>query len=486
MKLFVKEMHRPMGKASVSPFQMLSEIAAHPEIPSLNAKIPDVENVSSSDLLQISQLLKEHTALLAEVGNPEIHAWNGCSLETLGPALQQDVFSALDHALSSFNELYVQISHFVELAGVCFPGTIAEIETISDAAMIIAESTGTDSDELLNPRWDRIPKEAADLIATGKLYCDLHQNLLPGWIEENIEPMQTLAQRCERYSRNFLSCISLQFWHDRTFLKKETNKTLNRHQMHTLTQAGTRWFEAKTFLEQNHEAGKDLFGSRWKGLHSNWKDLEEYTTWLTHARAFVVGKYIADKGIALASQCGLPILEVQERISRICTCLEQFKIKLHEFVNIAQLSCSEVSADPETKIANLFRKLLELSDNRDTLHSWVAYRSNRELCLHSLANDLLRKFYEEDLHGALLEPCFRKQFCQLLFDFALKSSPSLRNFNGRQHEVRIQEFCRCDKQLQSLSQEKLLQLLRSKLKDQIKEASLQNEWNILSRYMQLK
>ncbi len=494
LKSFVKEMHRPIGasSSSVSPFQMLAEIVSHPNIPSLNAKITEVENISSSGLLQISQLLKEHAALLSEIGNPETHPWNGCCVETLGPALQQDIFTALDEALASFNELYVQISHFADLAGISFPTTIDEIGTVFNTAIIIAESTGTDSSELLNSRWDETPKEAVDLIAAGKLYNDLQQKLDQSfgddWIEENPDTLQQLASRCERYSRNFVACMSLQFWRDRTFLKKQTKTAavLSRKEMFELTRDSVRWSEAKTFLERNDAIAKDLFRERWKGMSSNWNDLEEYVNWLTRARAFVIGKHIADKGIALASQCGLQILEVQERISRIQSCLEQFKIQLNEFTKIAQYSSAEASTDPESKIANLFRMLLELSDNRDTLHAWVAYRSNRELCLQSKASDLLQKFYEQNLPGALLEPCFRKQFYQLLLDFALKTSPSLRNFNGRQHEVRIQEFVRCDKQLQSLSQEKLLQLLRSRLKEQIKEESLQNEWNILSRYIQVK
>jgi len=480
LKAFVKAMHRQIGAASASPFQMLGEIVSHPDVPALNAKIPDVENISSSDLLVISQLLKEHAALLAEVGNPETHPWNGCCVDTLGPALQQNIFDALDQALASFNELYVQISHFVDRAGVSFPTTIAEIRSISDAATIIAESTGTNSSELLNPRWDQIPKEANDLITTGKLYRNLqNKSLLP-----DPDHMRQLAGRCERYSRNPISCISLQFWRDRSFLKK--HGALNRKQMFELTNNGVRWLDAKEFLERNDDPGKDLFCDRWKGLDSKWNDLEDYVNWLTRARDFVVRKYITDKGIALASQRGLAVLEVQEWLSRIHSCLENFKIALNEFLTIAEYSEGELSADSESKIADLFRMLLELSDNRDTLHAWVAYRSNRELCLQSCASDLLQKFYEHNLPGSLLEPCFRKQFYQLLFDFGLKSSPSLRNFNGRQHEVRIQEFCRIDKQLQSLAQERLLQILRTRLKEQIKETSLQNEWNVLSRYMQLK
>ncbi len=492
LKSFVKEMHRPISSASVSPFQMLGEIVSHPNVPSLNAKIPEVENISSSDLLAVSQLLKEHAALLSEIRNPETHPWKGCSVETLEPALQQDIFTALDQALASFNELYVQLSHFVDLAGISFPTTIDEIGTVFNAATIIAESTGTDSSELLNARWDQTPKEAVDLIAAAKLYNELQhkldQSIGDDWIEENPDTLQQLAARCERYSRNFVTCMSLQFWRDRKFLKKQTKTAtvLSRKEMFELTRDSVRWLEAKTFLERNDSIGKDLFRERWKGMSSNWNDLEEYTNWITRARAFVIRKFIADKGIALASQSGLPILEVQERISRINSCVQLFKIVLQEFLKIAQYSSTHISADPEAKIANLFRMLLELSDNRDTLHAWVAYRSNRELCLQSKASDLLQKFYEQNLPGALLEPCFRKQFYQLLFDFAVKTSPSLRNFNGRQHEVRIQEFVRCDKQLQSLSQEKLLQLLRSRLKEQLKEASLQNEWNILSRYMQLK
>lgn len=480
LKSFVKEMHCSIGAASVSPFQMLGEIVSYPDVPSLNAKIPNVENISSSNLLEISQLLKEHAALLAEIGNPETHPWNGCCVDTLGPALQQNIFAALDQALASFNELYIQIAHFVDLAGVSFPTTIGEIGTISDAASIIAESTGTESSELLNSRWDQIPKEASDLIASGKLYRDLQdKSLLP-----DPDHMRELAKRCERYSRNPIACISLQFWRDRNFLKK--HGALNRKQMFELTNDGARWLDAKEFLEQNDDPGKDLFRDRWKGLNSNWDDLENYVQWLTRARHFVIRKYIAEKGITLASERGLSTLEVQERISRIHSCLETFKIALNEFLTIAQYSHDEISAHSESKIANIFRMLLELSDNRDTLHAWVAYRFNRELCLQSYATDLVQKFYEQHLPGSLLEPCFRKQFYQLLFDFALKSCPSLRNFNGRQHEVRIQEFCRIDKQLQSVAQEKLLQILRTRLKEQIKEPSLQNEWNVLSRYMQLK
>jgi very-short-patch-repair endonuclease len=492
LKSFVKEMHRPIGAASLSPFQMLGEIVSHPDVPSLNAKIPEVENISAADLLEISQLLKEHAALLAEVGNPAGHPWNGCSLETIGPALQQDIFTALDQALASFNELYVQISHFVDFAGISFPTTIEEIGTISDAATVIAESTGTDSSELLNSRWNELPKVALDLIATGKLYIELQQNLdrtvRHDWMEENPEVLQQLARRCERYSRNFITCLSFQFWRDRTFLKKHTREStfLNRNEMFAVTTDTVRFFEAKKLLEENDPSGKDFFRERWNGTSSNWNDLEDYVNWLTRARGFVVSKYILEKGIALAAQRGLEILEVQERVSRIRSCLEHFKIKLNEFLTIAQYSSAEVSAEPASKIPNLFRSLLELSDNRDTLQAWVAYRSNRELCLKSCASDLLQKFYDQNLPGSLLEPCFRKQFYRLLFDFALKSSPALRNFNGRQHEVRIQEFCRSDKQMQSLSQEKLVQMLRSRLREQVKDQSLQNEWNILSRYMQLK
>ena len=127
--------------------------------------------------------------------------------------------------------------------------------------------------------------------------------------------------------------------------------------MFELTNNGVRWLDAKEFLERNDDPGKDLFCDRWKGLDSNWNDLEDYVNWLTRARDFVVRKYITDKGIALASQRGLAVLEVQEWLSRIHSCLENFKIALNEFLTIAEYSEGELLADSESKIADLFRMM---------------------------------------------------------------------------------------------------------------------------------
>ncbi len=492
LKLYVRDMHRPFGATALTPFQMLGEIASLPDVPSLNGRIPDAENISGSELLEISQLLKEHAVLLAEVGDPDTHPWNGCAVESLGPLLQQDIITALDKALASFNEMYVQITHLVNIAGVAFPGTLGEIGIICDAAVIIGESTGTDASQLLNPRWDQMPKEAVDLITTVRLFQTLQektdQRFRQNLLEENPENLRSLAQRCDRYSRSLMSCISIQFWRDRVFLKNQSTKqvVLRRNEMFEATRDAVECLNAKNYLQINDVAAKDLFKDRWKGGPSNWSDLEDYAAWLIRARAFVVGKYIHEKGITLAAQCGLSIIEVQERISRIRSCLERFKIRLNDFLVTAQYSSPDISDAPDAIIPNLFRILMGLTDMRDTLHAWVAYRANRGLCLRSCAGDLMQKFYEQKLPGTLLEPSFRKQFYRLLFDSTLKARPPLQNFNGRQQEVRIQEFRRYDKLFQSLSQQRLLQTLRSRLKEQINDSSLQNEWNILSRYMQLK
>ncbi len=492
LNLYVKQIHEPFGEIKLSPFKMLGEIAKASKSQWIDAAIPNIESWTHTRFSDISNLIREHAVFSAAVGDPTSNTWINCKLRALDPLEKQKIEQSLDETLESFNKLYISITKLSTLAGINVAQKFSDIEVMCSVAEALAESPSTNEEELLNPRWNSLPKDATELLRIGKKYQSLTRKLNDkfsvDFLSEDLQLITELAKRCDSHSQNAFPFLRAQYWRDKKYVKKRVKKGIvaNKSQLATVTKELANCLEARAHLQKWSTIGQDFFGSRWATENSNWVTLESYANWLVTIRGYVVQKYINEKGLALAASGNLRNVEVNSNINEVRQWLERLDQSLAQLVKLLDYVGKDLAASPNTELGAIFRKLEDLSDGRNSLQSWVSYQASLHRMKNSEASEFLERSRQKKVPPSLLEISFKKLFFHYLYCAAARNREKLQDFDGKKLDLKIGEFRSLDKLAIELAQKRLLFILRGRVNTLYTKDDLEEQRRLFEYYRNSK
>ncbi len=489
---YAQQLHTPFGKLAEKPFDVLGQLAlVLGRAPIIEAPITNIAAVDQISLQETCSNLLDLVNVLSDLGDPKKHSWHGSELRVISNAELATLHEALAKAIKSYVEIMQTINSFAEELGILVPNTIKEINTLCEAANAIAESPGADKTDLENSKWDVLPVAAIDLLKHGYNFENLEQKILTCFKPElvNVE-LTDVRNRFNNYSKSWTRFIKPNYWKDRQFLLDyllPDYKHLPANELSLHLNAIKAYQSEKAYLIQKNEIGQSLFGSRWQGIASNWRDLERYGLWLVRMRQYIIAGILQEKAIILITQGKINSKQIQNTTKELQEQLGYLVASLQEIIERAKLST--VAAQLLSSDGNITKAqtwLDSLLANIQRLHQLTVYNDKLAICLASIAGPVIKRFLEEKYDTSQLVQTFKRFFYERWLDLVFIERPRLAAFNSLVHEQKIDDFRGLDLKSIKLSRQRLLHKLYTGRELQLANPLLSIELGILQRELRKK
>ncbi len=489
---YARELHTPFGNLGQKPFDVLGQLSlVLGKAPLIQATIPNINNVDQVELQQTCSQVQELVQILGDLGDPKRHPWYASQLRNISNAELAGLNEALAKIIKAYDQLINESCDFADEIGILTPISINQINTVCEAAIAIASSPGVHPTILADSKWDTMPIEAQDIINHGHNLVSLQQKILTSFKPEVMDiELADICQRFSNYSQSWTRFIKADYWQDRKFLLNYLLPQFKHLPVQSLAEqlsAIQKYQIEKTYLESQNAVGESLFASRWQGLHTSWKNLQQYAEWLVLMRQYINAGILGEKALNAAATGNLDlkktrkmVLQLQEQIGYLVAALQEL---------IAQCEFSEkyiqrLNADNNIEEARDW--LAYLLGNIQKLHQTTVYNDKLAICLSSIAGPMTKTFLEQGYDPAVLEKTFKRFFYERWLDLVFLERPRLAAFNSLIHEQKIDDFRILDFKSIKLSRQRLLHRLYAKREMAIANPILSMELGTLQRELRKK
>ncbi len=489
-----EDLHTPLGHLGQSPFAILGAFEAVADAPALNVSLTvghDLDEYDEARFAQLCRDLRDHTAILHEIGDPALDPWRGSTRRAIGDLERDRLEEALGRATSGLDWLRQEVVAFAAQLGAVEPRTLGQVEILCDVANSLAASPRTNEDVLRNERWNTLSSEVSELLARGEQYVAAraiaHQHALPTAFAEEIAPLHEqfaalVSKRMYRLRPSYRRTRKAL----RVFLTPE-GQALDDAALLTVLETLARCRLDAAFLQSQDAAGQSLFGARWCGPKSDWRDLRQFADWIVGVRRLVVAEALADKGLTLAAQGGIDAAAVRERAAVLRQAHAAIRQEISHFCQFAAFTPQpDLGASAEMPIAPLRARLNLLWQERTRLRSWVFYQDSIYRCATGLAGPFVARFEAERLPIDALEPAFRRLLYRHWLDWAAGMRPRFAQFQTLRHEQKVAEFKQLDRHALTLSRQRTLHHLCLERDRRLAEPDLAAETTLVQRQYRMR
>ncbi len=461
---YAKQLHEPFGRLNISPFNAIGQLALLDQYPNINAVISTILEFDQPHYDKLRLAIKDHGALIKNVGKPSENNWAGSELTQLTGTAEDELRETLKQGCEEIANLLDNISRFADQLGAKLPTTLGEVTILCDLAHNMAKSTGTSASVLMNPEWNQMPDSVIELLKIGREFdsarADTLSKFAPKILEADLEGLVTRVKSYSSLARWFRPT----FWRDRSTLRQmfrpdyrpiSYDALLNDLQVALICQ------KQQDALKSRHEVGERFFGEKWRGIDSNWEELTHFSQWVIDMRQFVVSDVLSSRGIELA--CNADSLDHSqiEHVARSLT--DDWQALRKNIQNVLQLARFSMEFNylvaPQAELLEISSKLQSWRDNLSLLRDWVLYQDSRQSLSAGPAANFVQQAEGDDLEPNNWEPSFRRLFLRRWLDLVSSERSQLQKFQTTRHENRVDEFRSLDLRTIRLARQRLIHRL---------------------------
>lgn len=222
--------------------------------------------------------------------------------------------------------------------------------------------------------------------------------------------------------------------------------------------------------------GRKLFGSLWKGEHSDWAALARYIEWVVKYRAAALRCHLGERAARIAATPSPDVSVVASLVTSVAKLLSGVQA-LESEVGWEQglLSGMELNA---------IQAILDrLTRESSTAPQWAAFESVRQKVDKGLAREFLQPAIRGEVPFEQLGASFRRAFFQAWLNKLVDERPALRGFNTLTHEQRVAEFRELDERVLRENRAALVAQLRDQVQRRLQEPDAAGCMPLLQRQM---
>jgi len=461
---YVKQLHEPFGRLNISPFNAIGQLALLDQYPNINAIISTILEFDQPRYDKLRLAIKDHGALIKNVGKPSENKWAGSELTHLTGTTEDELRETLKQGCEEIANLLGNISRFADQLGAKAPTTLGEVTILCELARSMAKSTGTSASVLMNPEWNQMPDSVIELLKIGREFDSAREDTLSKFAPKILESdLDGLVTRVKDYS-SLARWFRPTFWRDRSTLRQMSrpdyrpssyDALLNDLNVALICQ------KQQVALTSRHEVGERFFGEKWRGIDSNWEELTHFSQWVIDMRQFVVSDVLSARGIELA--CNADELDHShiEHVAKSLT--DDWQALRKSIQNVLQLARFSMAFNdliaPQAKLTEISSKFRSWRDNLSCLRDWVMYQDSRQSLSAGPAANFVQQAEGDDLEPSNWEQSFRRLFLRRWLDLVSSERPQLRKFQTARQENRIDEFRSLDSKTIKLARQRLIHRL---------------------------
>lgn len=465
---YVKELHKPFSLLEISPYQVFGNYEAVVNAPRYKYS-GDVENITSEQLSQIIQNLRELASAANVIGNPLSHPWRDTTKSYYSEEDFEQVEEFCNKILEELKTIYNLSGNLTTQLGFHSIGNENDVHDIVSVADVISRSPGAPSAILASDLWNtEPPSEAIDLIGFGKnlfqrietinslfktsVYEHKHSEDI-AYVQEKLQGVNrfiAIFDRRYRTIRNRWLSYRLHSYRGSIRVQAEHLKRVDYINID------------REWLEENQLKSQEYFGELWKKENSNWDDLKRYIDWVVEFRSIFL-RYNLQSSVIAFAQLPKPDTSAVLLLEIAVKNINELLGSLGKFIGWAEgYLIGEKFEEIEVRI----RLLIE---NLHQAHQWIAFLTIREQALRGISEELVKLAMNGQYSFSNLPEVFQRGFYQKWLSTALQARPPLIEFNTLFHEQRVAEFKEVDRNILIENRDRLIRKVRDDVQKRLQE-----------------
>lgn len=453
---YVMALHDPVEPLGWSPYQAIGRLTEVEDAPLFsNAEVSRVLDVSAEDFDLILEALGDLKVAYDAVAPISDHPLRGIGLQRAPRTIREHVREDAAEALETVDQLTEAARTFADDFGLAVPETLGDVHLMLDAAEVLRESPGAERSVLENEAWNQLSTDAEELLTAGETYEETRDHIR-GRLEPEVldADLQMTTIGLENYLEDgLLRFFKPGYWSVRSDARSwyvpGDGPDGDEGAVRDL-RAASRCSEARTVIQDRDELGRDLFGRRWNGPASNWKELRDFANWMVEVRKYVLEEVLTSDGLEVAAGAEADEEDVVERGRTIRQLLAAAKSdidNLREEVEAEEDFPIAPSADQDLEQAS--DALSAIEQQADHLRRWTTFVDQRERCLETRAASYLGEALSNGVDPDSMVSGFERLFFQRWLEEVCDEREVLGEFRSNLHESRVEEF----RELDELSKE---------------------------------
>lgn len=471
LNTYSETVNSPLGAAGYTPHQaigiamQLRERLGNLKWPPLPPDNRSVElframllGWSRDKLLRKQALAEGLQAHLLKMGIPDEHQFCQSQLRVLMPADKDDIRKGLTELHEAFIQLDANTKRLADALGVIALANPVGTRQLIGYADRLLVAPDLRSIALRNRFWHEAGDQIAGLVQMGKQLHSLRSHyadiLIPeAWEQDLLETRETLNRLAHKWWRLFSSDYRQVRQRIKGLCRGAGPTDLD--QQLKLVDAVLEAKRLRRNLLEKVDLGHMLFGSHWRGEHSDWSYLQSVIDWVTKLHTD-----IAEGSIPAALMDCLEVGIDEDRLQRMAQDLRsllgtsgQTYQMTSQRLALRNERLTTISAESDWRLhANAIAAILQ---SLDTLSEQITFNHYaRELADEGL--DWLLQIARAWPHASThLEAVFRQAYFDALIHHAYEQHSPISYFDSVRHEHDIRQFRELDQALLRLNRIKL-------------------------------
>jgi hypothetical protein len=456
----VEALHASHPASGLSLFEVLGQMAALNGLPKLGPIEPfeGAEDWSPDRRRELRCLIEDAARRIAEIGPILEHPWRGTRLTSTFPMDLDRLHDAVDAAAEAIQRILRTVESLSEDLRLPSPRSLSETGVLARKVVAIASAPAFDRTLALASPWKSDSKTVAELVADGRRWTALRNELDPLVVDEtwdrDLEPVRTsIAARASSWYRFFSGDYR------RAVV---TARAAFRNPMPAPNEGGLvlldRVLEGQRLrrrLRSSASLGMEVFGSLWQGETSDWDRLGGIVDWMQTQRNSDLGEDVLSCFAAL----DVPISRLAPASASLGTMLEEVRLALGRVLEIIKLDPVEgLGGDDSMKldVAILEGRFRDWRQGRGRLPEWIQFHRIRTEVRSTGMASLLQRLESGHIPINLAGTAHDRVYLGQILRELMRGRDHLQGFVGDLHQKRIDEFRALDLERRNVARYRVL------------------------------
>jgi uncharacterized protein DUF4011/restriction endonuclease-like protein/AAA domain-containing protein/uncharacterized protein DUF3320 len=493
---------RPLGR---SVFEVTARLLTLRHAERVRFERDPVAATTQEQLADLDQAVDRLAVAARPLGSVVDHPWRPVRRGGWEPELEPRVEEALDRlepTLAKVDAASAGVRERLHLDDV--PRTRTNERSLVALSRLLTDSPAPTMALLDAPGWADRQRRVASWIDHGRQRSSLWRPLRDTYSSALLAlPLAQLAARFGRWTGAFFLLAWIMLWTARRTLKAVSRLGSippSRHIGSHLS-AAQHINAQDVHLKNAAVEGEALFGHRWRGVDSDWSELEEVVTWCARFRSHLA---ILTDGLpaqsAEAVRARLLRLACEETdqatsdhptgkaLARLSDAQDTFDARRGDLVALLTLDTDLAWGEPDAPdhLSWLGERLATWRAALPGLRQWCLYRGAANEAGAQGLQPLLHALETGQVDAEGLTDCFDRSFHRAWLDAVTTAEPALRDFHTPGHERQISRFRDLDEELLGLVQKESHARLADSVPDPGQGAVAGSELSVLLREIQKK
>ena len=460
---YCNAINQTVGESGVTPFQAAGELLATGGVSSPAMPISNISLWSQAEYRRKRGLVDELQARVSAMGSPKEHPFWGTRLTELMPAALNDLRVNLEAYQSALQALPAPTDRLVQTMWLSEPTKLAEADMLAAAARRAADAPNLENIDPKHAHWTEHPEDIRSLVAAGTAMAALKAEYGPGlqaqaW-EEDLAADKMVLENQGSKLRRFLSSDFRRTKERLSGLQLPGGKSGVSDLLAMVTAVQSHQYNESIF-DGHGSLGTELFGSRWKGVDSDWPQLAEATEWLLQLHGDVSREKMPS-GLLNYLSWGPVSSQLTEIATNVETAANNLRRTASDVASALNLDVMRRFQMPGDLAEQAFEQQLLLPLNclprMETVHDMVRLNVQGADCLGEGLQGILEAAYEWTTGETALRDAYDHAWFEGLWDRALRERTELRSFDGAAHEQIRDSFQELDSRVLEHNRARLAQ-----------------------------